>query len=215
MPCPWSFNKAAWRVADIICTGKCPEKGCDARIQAVLAHRTSNLQITVENFKSTVPHNPLKKRRIKGEAKDNILEILSDKSAFQARNELARKMQDPNLPERPDIPSSNTMRVMKHHQQISQGSNAFEALDILKNVHVNCIHKIGYDPFFVFYETPSQSEYYAKERLKSRSIISIDATGVGVKSPTSNPKCIFLYNIVMHGNYLFRFSFIIIPMGYC
>lgn len=64
---------------------------------------------------------------------------------------------------------------------------------------MNCIHKIGYDPFFVIYEAPTQSEYYAKERVNGRTIISVDATGPGVKSPTSNPKCIFLYAISVHG----------------
>lgn len=126
--------------------------------------------------------------------------MLRGKSAFALRNDLAKTLQNAGESERPDLPTLNALALIKGRYQCSEQRNAFEALDELKNVHVNCIHKIGYDPFFVIYETPAQSEYYAKERTNGRTIISVDATGPGVKSPTSNPKCIYLYVIMVYGN---------------
>lgn len=114
---------------------------------------------------------------------------------------MARTMQDEKLPERADIPTINAMNLIKSRDQCFTGLNVFEALDGLKNIHLNCIHKIGYDPFFVIYETPAQSEYYAKDKVKGRSIISVDATGPGIKSPTSNTQHIGLYIVSVHGNY--------------
>lgn len=140
------------------------------------------------NYESSVFHDPKKKRRLQPEQKEELKKQLRGKSAFALRNELAGAMQNENSPERADLPNLNTLHLIKSRDQCSEGRNAFEALDELKNVHVNSIHKIGYDPFFVIYETPTQTEYYAKERLKRRTIISVDASGPGVKSPTSNPK---------------------------
>lgn len=200
LPCVWSFDRASWRTADILCQGKCAQTRCKAAIEAILPHRTNNMQITIENYKPSVFHDPKNKRRLQPEQKEELKKQLRGKTAFALRNELAGTMQNENLPERPDLPNLNTLHLIKSRDQCSDGRNAFEALDELKNIHVNCIHKIGYDPFFVIYETPAQTEYYAKERIKRRTIISVDASGPGVKSPTSNPKCIFLYVIVAHGN---------------
>lgn len=157
------------------------------------------MEIIIENYKSTVKHDANKKRRLIPDEKEEWKKNLRGKSALELRNAMAASVQNQDLPERPDIPTLNAMHLMKSRDQCSAGLNAFEALDELKNIHVNSIHKIGYDPFFVIYETPAQSEYYAKDRLKRRTVVSIDATGPGVKSPTSNPKCIYLYAIVLQG----------------
>lgn len=200
LPCVWSFHRANWRQNDIICQGNCSQNRCNATIQSILPHRTNSLEITIENYKSTVGHDAKKKRRLLPDEIEELKENLRGKSALALRNAMAASMQDKNLPERPDIPTLNSMHLIKSRDQCSAGLNAFEELDELKNIHVNSIHKIGYDPFFVIYETPAQSEYYAKDRLKGRTVVSIDATGPGVKSPTSNPKCIYLYAIVLQGN---------------
>lgn len=141
----------------------------------------------------------MKRRLLPGERQE-LAEKLRGKSAFALRNEMAAALQSENLPERADLPSLNALNLIKSRNQCPE-QNVFEALDALKDVHVNCIHKIGYDPFFVIYETPAQTEYYAKEKQRRRRIISIDATGPGLRSPTSNPKSIFLYNICAQGNF--------------
>lgn len=204
LPCVWSFDRASWRKSDIICQGSCAQKECKATLEAILPHQTNNLQITIEKFKSSVVHDPNKKRRLQPKEKEKLKVLLRGKSAFALRNELAGAMQNENLPERADLPTLNALRLIKSRDQCFEKTNVFEALNELKNIHVNCIHKIGYDPFFVIYETPAQSECYAKERLNGRTVISVDATGPGVKSPTSNPKCIFLYVICVHGNFRFH-----------
>lgn len=216
LPCVWSFDRASWRKNDIICKGNCSQKECKATIEATLPHRTNNLELIIEKYKSSVVHDPKNKRRLQWEEKEKLTEMLRGKSALALRNELARTMQNEKLTERADIPTLNAMNLYKSRDQCFIGLNVFEALDELKNVHVNCIHKIGYDPFFVIYETPAQSEYYAKERVNGRSIISVDATGPGVKSPTSNPKCIYLYIVCVHGNYrLLYYYYILFKFNIC
>lgn len=201
LPCVWSFDRASWRTKDIICRENCTQKGCLATIEVRLPHQTSNLQISIEKYRSSITHDPKKKRRIQISQKEKLIKGLRIKSAFALRNELAAKMQDEQCPERPDLPTLNSLRLMKSRDQCPGSRNPYEALDELKNIHVNCIHKIGYDPFFAIYDTPAQSEYHLKEtRKQDRSIISVDATGPGLKSPNSNPKCIFLYIICVKGN---------------
>lgn len=202
LPCVWSFDKASWRTADIYCQGKCAQKGCGARIKTYLPHSTNDLQIIVENYKSRTQHEPNLKRRLLPRDKEVLREKLCGKSAFAVRNELAALLQDKNLPERPDIPTSNAMRLIRSRDRCGDVRNQFDALSELKNIHIDTIHKIGYDPFYAIFDTPAQSEYYARERLRGRAIISVDASGVGVSSPTSNPKCIFMYIICVHGNNL-------------
>lgn len=200
LPCVWSFSRASWRKKDIICQGKCTQKECEAYIEASLPHRSSNLQITIEKYESKIPHDPKKKRRMLPNETKALAEKLRGRSAYALRNEMAASMQDENLPERADLPTSNTYRIIKCRDQFPDERNVFEALDPLKQIHVNCILKIGYEPFYVIYETPAQIAYYARERQMGRTIISIDATGPGLTSPTSNPKYIFLYIIGVHGN---------------
>lgn len=199
LPCVWSFCRASWRKKDIICQGKCTQKGCEANIQASLPHRSNNLHITIKDFDQKIPHDPKKKRRVLPNETKALAENLRGKSAYAFRNEMAATMQDENLPERADLPTMNTYRIIKCRDQYPEERNVFDALNTLKQIHVNCIHKIGYDPFYVMYESPAQTAYYAKERQRGRTIISIDATGPGVISPTSNPKCIFLYLLGVHG----------------
>lgn len=139
--------------------------------------------------------------------KEKLRGMLHGKSAYALRNELAASMQDENYPERADLATLNALSLIKSRDLCSEQQNAFEALDEMERMHVNCIHKIGYDPFFVIYETPAQSEYYAKERLNGRTIISVDATGPGLRSPNSNPKCIYLYIVMLHGHYRLHWKY--------
>lgn len=204
LPCVWSFDRAIVRSKDIGTQGKCADKQCKATITTSLPHRTNNLQVLVKNYNRSVAHDQKLKRRMRLEEKERLQNMLRGKSAFAVKNDLSALTQDKNLPERADIPTMNALRLIKSRDQCPDNENVFDSLDNMRGVHVDCIHKIGYDPFWVIYETPTQTEYYAKEHSRKRSIISLDATGVGVKSPTSNPKCIYLYVIVVHGNSLYK-----------
>lgn len=163
LPCVWSFSRASWRKKDIICKSKCSQKGCEACIEATLPHRSINLHIKIEKYESEIPHDPKKKRRLLPNETKELAEILRGRSAFELNNEMAASMQDENFPERADLPSLNAYRVIKYRSQYPEEKDAFKALDSLKEIHVNCIHKIGYDPFYVIYELLRKSHTMPKK----------------------------------------------------
>lgn len=54
------------------------------------------------------------------------------------------------------------------------------------NLFTNCIHRIGNDPFFVFYCTPEQTKLFSEFKKKNKIFkVSCDATG-GVVHPIGN-----------------------------
>lgn len=83
------FSRAAWRKTDIVCKGKCSQKGCEATVEAVLSHRTNNLLICIEKFEPSVLHDSKKKRRLQQNEKEELKVMLRGKSTFALRNELA------------------------------------------------------------------------------------------------------------------------------
>lgn len=202
LPCCFAFKRARHRTTDIICEGYCSQKDCHVKITATLPHRSDNLLVLIENFDKSLIHDPKIKRRIDLKKKMDLICKLKQSSAYSVESELADAAMSNNCPMPAHVPSKNALRIIKSRSQCPSDHNAILAIENLRNVYPNCIQNSGSNPFFVFYSTDLQKAWYKSEAGRKRLVISIDASGIGVRSPTSNTKYIFLYVICAHGNFL-------------
>lgn len=206
LPCCFSFKRARYRQQDIISSGICKQKKCRATLETTLPHCTNNLNVTIQEYKPRIKHDSKIKRRVLPEIKSELVDKLQQKSAYALRSELADRTMKESCSEPAHLPSLNALRIIKSRSQCPiEQQNPVIALHELKSIFINCIQDIGYDPFFVFYATDTQKAWYKEETSNKRAVVSIDASGIGVQSPTDNKKYILLYVICAHGNNIFFF----------
>lgn len=200
LPCCLRFKRIKYRTQDIqVSGGQCRSKNCSISITTTLPHHSEKLKLSITGYDPNAFHDDTMKRRILPHERKEMEEHLKQKTAYALRGELADgAMTDGDcIPSH--IPNLNTLRVIKSKNQCPQQSNAALALYEARNIYVNCIQAIHIYPFAVFYSTPAQVAWYKKEFERKRSIISIDASGVGLRSPTDDNKYIFLYVLCANG----------------
>lgn len=199
LPCVWSFKHAIPRSDDVFIKGYCAE--CKANFKGTYNYDTENLDVKISGMKN-ITH--LKKRRVQFQQKNEISQMLKGSSAYQARSEIANKLMTEHDFEPPQLPSLNALRKIKSKQDQSLNKDPRISLQIMKrHTYRDQIHHIGFDPFFVFYWTKLQKEWFCNEFKKKKCCISIDATGLGLKKvDTVEPKYTFLYVICAQGKLL-------------
>lgn len=204
MACCFSFNRVRWRVHDIIAHGYCSQPACDTKIVVVHHHDSVALEVTLQGYKPNTFHDPDKKRRLLSVDKKPLAEKLKYRSAIAVRNELLDKAMDiSDCPEPAHVQGLNATRIIKCKENLDgRTGDAIQSLYDMKDRFVNSIHNIGLDPFHVMLETADQRTWYKRETERTRAIISIDATGVGLRSPNKNKTYIFLYLISAHGEFI-------------
>lgn len=200
MPCVWSFKHATYRLADVRATGHCAIPICKATVIAVSNLRLKTISFNITGYDKSVPHNPSRKRKVGDATKRKLSEMLDAKPAYVVRSKLGDTLMDVNDPEPAQLPTANALRIIKHRKNTESVKNQHYALSLLqlRKKYVDCIHDIGLDSFFVFYASVLQRAWYRAETFRQRSVISIDATGLGLRVPESN-KYIFLYMICCRG----------------
>lgn len=201
LPCCFSFVRSRYRSADIVADGHCVNPKCKVKISTNLAHGSNQLRLVIGGYKPGTLHDPTKKRRTLPDDKKKIVEKLKSKSAYAVHSELADQAMTANGPEASHVPSKQALRTMRSRDQCKSSGNAILALYELKKLFVNCIQCIAMDPFYVFFSSVAQRLWYKLEAEynKKRTVISIDATGIGLRPPMDNKKYIFLYVICAHG----------------
>lgn len=202
LPCVLAFRRVRVRSNDIAMSGGyCREKLCAIKISSSLPHNSTLLTITIEGFDPNVIHN-VHPRRIAKDERPILLEKLKGQSAYAVRSEIANAMLTDENSNPNKLPTNNALRVMKSKEQIPNvAQNAVISMYDLLKVHPNCIQRIELLPFATHYSLPSQISWYRVEFSgKTRSVISVDATGLGLVSPTDLRKHIFLYVICAQGN---------------
>lgn len=199
LPCVWSFKHVRYRTSDIFCEAKCA--ACNATLTISCVHGSYELDITLKKFDENIAHPPNKKRRIRKAKKQEITEMLQKDSSHAVRSKLASQMMEYGDTEPAHLPSSNALRLMKHKNIIQEtlSENPIQSLLEMKKFAVNSIQEIGVTPFYVFYASTLQRAWYKSEMSHRWTTISIDATGVHLKSPSESDKYIFLYLISAHG----------------
>lgn len=175
LPCCLRWKVANVRRDDIFCRGSCVE--CSLAITCKVEKK--KLMFTMKNYDAEFIHDPKRKRNVDASTKYTIRAMLKGKSAFDVRNELADELMDRGDPHCPLVPTSNTVRILKHRTDASDQSTT-DALLTLKKQYPNAIGSIGLDPFFLFYQTELQKAFYLGEFKGNKRIsISLDATGLG------------------------------------
>lgn len=140
------------------------------------------LTFTIQNYDAEHVHDPKNKRKMNLVDKDKLRLMLKGTSAFDVRNQLADELMEAGDPNCPLIPSTNTLRIIKHKTDGTKDST-IDALLTLKKQYPNAVSSIGLDPFHLFYSTELQKAYFKAEcDGKKRITLSIDATGIGLCS---------------------------------
>lgn len=205
LPCCLGFRRIKYRENDIAVTGGyC--RTCTTSIAANLSHHSNILRISITNFNPRMWHDMKLKRRVLPCEREDLEKKLDQKTAYIVRSELADAASQDGKIIAPHIPNLNTLTKIRSRNQCPKTkSNAIISLYDMRKEHVNCIHRIDYFPFTVYYSSPAQKAYYKKEAEYHRdAIISVDASGVGLRSPTDNDAYILLYVICVQGMKLFQ-----------
>lgn len=208
LSCCLAFRRVKYRKDYIETTdGYCRQSNCRIKITSRLPHYTNKLTVTIENYKPNIFHDESLKRRVLPTDKKILLDKLKGRSAYAVRSELADDALTEESCIAAHIPSLNALRVLKCKDQCpGDEQNAVLSLYELRAKHLNCIQRIDLHPFATQFSTPAQQSWYKKEFAKrDRSIISIDATGVGLDPPLKLKKCIYLYIICAQGMKTFSF----------
>lgn len=202
LPCCLAFRRIKYRTEDISVTGGyCRQKNCLISITSTLPHHSNILSVSITNYKPKIWHDAKLKRKILPNERVDLEEKLKQKTAYALRSELADVTLKDDKLVAAHIPNLNQLRLIRSRSQCPEaGKNPIISLYEMRKVHIDCIQKIDYFPFTVYYSTPGQAAYYKKEiEYHREAIISLDASGVGLKSPTDDNTYIFLYIASVQG----------------
>lgn len=202
LPCCLRFKRIKYRSEDIcVSGGGCRAPNCTISISTTLPHHSDTLKVCITGYNPKVFHDEKMKRKLPPKEREVLAGKLKHQTAYALRSELADEAmtEEDFLP--PHIPTMNALNKIKADNQCPEEKNAVVALYEARNVFVDCIQAIHLYPFAVYYSTPAQTAWYKKEFDRKRSIVSVDASGVGVKSPTDYPKCILLYIVCAKGTH--------------
>lgn len=170
----WKEKKIV-RAFDIFCSGICSE--CKAKIQCEATPRS--LRFHIKNFNPDFVHNPNKKRRVLNTEMSQLQAKLDGKSVKRVRAGVANDLMGFGDPDPPVLANASAMRKAKSRIDCPE-TDPFTAMKFLQIKYPKTIHSIGYDPFFVIYNTPFQQALYKGEVMRTKRItISIDSTGLG------------------------------------
>lgn len=145
------------------------------------------------------------KRQIRGKVRLDIGSDLQAHSVFAYRNDIAANMVDHQDVGR--LPSAEVLRRIKHDYKKSAylDDDPIKSLGILKRsvpLGQNVIHKIGYDPFFIYFWSTHQIKIYNAKVREEGACLAIDATGkVTPKITHANndkSKHLFLYTGILN-----------------
>jgi hypothetical protein len=197
LKCVWTFKRARPRKEDILFTGDC--KDCLAKFDANFNLEKKVLFVTVKGYKSAVKHTS--KRRLLPSETREISEMLKGTSAFDVRCKLADELMSKDDTEPPHLVRSNAIKKIKYKQTKSLHKDPVRALLVMKDKNFrNEVTHIGLSPFYVFYGKQLQRMWHNSEFKRKKFIISIDATGLGLrKLGQVEEKYMFLYVICSHG----------------
>lgn len=177
---------------------------CKATVTATYDRNSEEIKLRFSGYDASVIHEGRKKRRLRFENRQKAAESLKTDTAYAVRSQIADNLmrKDDDVPGH--LPTLNTLRKVRSEIQKQDLPHEHPVLSIQmmkkESVYSEYIGRIGLDPFFVFYATHLQKEWYSAEFRGRRSVLSLDATGLGLLSPnTVEKKYVFLYSAVAHG----------------
>lgn len=203
--CSWKF-KNSWCTKDglIKASGYCE---CGATVFVISDGKTLTADMSNVSNKTHI-----KKRQIRGAPRKAMADKLKDRSAHSVRNEIINDLIPDNVMTNNEaarnyikVPNSATLRQIKYENTTNKKLAITNILQWKELQHRHVISDVGISPFYVFYSTPLQKQWYIAESKKRKLSLSIDATGSIIKPPlfsensenTTKFKHVFLYNIVV------------------
>lgn len=204
--CCWVFKSADPKAnGDVVTKGEC--KTCGAIIN-VHSSAAGNTNVEIKNFDASKNH-PRRKARVAGDGKSYYTNLLKNNSAHLVHINEINKLMKKGEPEPAHIPTTNALNIMKCRS--GSTSTSFPKDGLWSLVELKCmfgadiIGDISIFPFVVHYALPMQREFFKMAIKHKRSIISLDATGMGIRTSNFLPKeCapekmpVFLYTIACH-----------------
>lgn len=214
--CSWSLKSADAKAnGDISCNGHCT--GCKAAISIRVVDECMNVEIT--NYDASINHPRKKSRLSVGERKYYAKQLQHSSAHLVVTNE-SNKVMKAGDPVPSFVPTENAARIIKYESGIMSTSttttsnnsrywkNALWSLVELKYVFKpDVMGDLYISPFFVQYALPMQKEFYKLAVKRKRKILSIDATGLNIRTSSFLPKVpkerkmpVFLYTIACHSS---------------
>lgn len=212
--CIWMFKRHSLNLSTsgcyFNCQGYCKE--CNATIDLRCINKPKSNEPVRFSYKlndvNEKKHSNIMKRPLSGIERNNVSKRLCDgKMAVNWRREHVSENSNNRKLYSLDVlrKSRQEYKDKTQFKEISSEKNVLVSLLCLKYEEKYCssIHKIGLDPFYIFYWTPSQTiifnDYIRKQK---RSKLYIDATGTlckKIERPNNNISGhIFLYQGVIH-----------------
>lgn len=182
--CSWAFKRADVVAKEVIVTGACSFKLCNANIQVQTSNNLHNMTIKINNFDGNIVHDG-NKRRVTGAQKVEFDKMLKNASASKVHSKLVKKNMTAGDVEPAHIPTKNSLRIRKHRNQMKGlDKDPYYSLSSMAEYEFKgTIHFIGFKPFSVIYSTPLQRKWYKTQATDNRRVLSIDATGLNVIPP--------------------------------
>lgn len=186
IPCKWIFKRNKCYLSGKIYVkveGKCTV--CHAALVATLKNKPENdepANISVEICGINLQRHKTVSKNVKltTEVAKNIFS--QKKTATSIRRNMLKTSTKMFQQPTGRIPSANAIRCGKYRQRKMEriSSDPFDSLKYMQasNLYMNCIYRLGWNPFFVYYSTPEQMKLYQEYKKRNKiTKISCDATG--------------------------------------
>lgn len=213
--CSWSFKRADVVAKEVIATGKCSFKDCNAKIHVQTCNNLSKMTVKINDFNDKIKHDGNKRRQVTGTQKDEIDKMLETQVASKVHSNLVKHIMKAGDIEPAHLPSKNALNVRRHRNRLKDYDNdPYYSLSKMREYEFKkTIQFIGFNPFSVIYSTPLQRKWYRTQTIDNRRIVKIDASGMHIKAPKgsrisekktaksnqSKHQSIFLYVIMQRG----------------
>lgn len=207
--CFWLFKSADPKVnGDVTCKGGCKYCGASINIRFVAGE---SMNVEIRNYDSSKSH-PQQKCRLSTEGKAYFANLVRNSSAHLVHINEANLIMEKGDPVPAHLPSENALRLIKCRDEntSTSTSNRFSKDALWALVELKCesypdvIREISIYPFCVRYALPMQEEAYNLATKRKRSVVSLDATGTGLRTfrflpvTTKKKMPVFLYTMGCH-----------------
>lgn len=201
IPCSWVFKKNKCYLSGdkfLEFEGKC--NVCSAILIGLLKNKPEEdetVTIRIEIFDIDSNRHVKEGKKVKLTSKAAMKIYSQNKTATVIRRNILKESTQMFTAPKARTMSANAIRCGQYRQRKSQKISEcpLTALNYLKssNLYMNCIQRIGWDPFFVFYCTPEQTKLFNEFKKRNKDLkVSCDATGGVVhKLGKSNKNILF------------------------
>lgn len=206
--CSWIFKSADPKMnGDVKCKGGCQPCGATITVHAVAGE---SMHVEIRNYDPSKKH-PKTKCRLSAEEIAFYAKSLKNSSAHTVHLSEVAQVMKAGDPVPSHIPTENTLRGIKSRNGSRSTSTRFPKDALWSLVELKStskvVREISIYPFCVRYVLPMQNEFYKMATKRKSSVISVDATGMGIRTNSFLPQTsterkmpVFLYTVACHSS---------------